>query len=154
MKKTSLVCLDLRTPITYIEGLSQGRNTEGTGKIEEMLFCYELNPLEIRKIDPDKERFLGTQIFVGHKTNQEAHDSFCELPLCEPKNEVSLPIGRYLFMQIRADAVLNREEWLDLAIEQQKDGLWERHKPANILFVRFLHEDGAFVTQVFRPITA
>jgi hypothetical protein len=46
---------------------------------------------------------------------------------------------------------LNREEWLDMALEQQKDGLWERYKPENRLYVRYLFEDGCPVTQLFRP---
>jgi hypothetical protein len=65
---------------------------------------------------------------------------------------VSLPLGKYLFVQCRAETPLNREEWLDMAIEQQKDGLWERHKLGNLLYVRYLYEDGKFVTQVFREI--
>jgi hypothetical protein len=38
-----------------------------------------------------------------------------------------------------------------MAIEQQKDGLWERLKPGNRLYLRILSEDGSPVTQLFRP---
>jgi len=65
---------------------------------------------------------------------------------------VSLPQGVYLFTQQRSEKPLNQSEWLDLAIEQQKDGLWERDNPKAVLYVRFLYEDKAFVTQVFRQI--
>ena len=66
--------------------------------------------------------------------------------------EVELPQGSYLFEQFRGQYVLSREEWLKMAIEQQKDGLWERNKLGNRLYVRYLYEDGAFVTQIFREI--
>jgi len=77
---------------------------------------------------------------------------------------VSLPAGNYLFMQNRS---VNREsgndretvsssftadEWLELAIEQHKDGLWERNKMQNVLYARFFREDGFLITQVFRPM--
>jgi len=65
---------------------------------------------------------------------------------------VSLPSGNYLFVQYRGSLLLKQDEWLDMAIEQQKDGLWERHKPGNLLFVRYLHEDGEYVTQLFRTV--
>jgi hypothetical protein len=68
---------------------------------------------------------------------------------------VALEKGNYLFCQCRdADAPgaspFAREEWLEMAIEQQKDGLWERYNPGNLLYVRFLFEDGCRVTQVLR----
>jgi hypothetical protein len=47
---------------------------------------------------------------------------------------------------------LEPAEWLDMAIEQQKDGLWERHKPESRLYLRFLFEDGRYVTQLLRPL--
>jgi hypothetical protein len=63
--------------------------------------------------------------------------------LCE------LPRGDYLFAQIRQ--VLNREEIVSMAVEIQKEGLWQRLKPGKRLYLRFLVEDGSFVTQLFRP---
>jgi hypothetical protein len=38
-----------------------------------------------------------------------------------------------------------------MAIETQKDGLWERLEPDSRLYLRFLTEDGRELTQVFRP---
>jgi hypothetical protein len=38
-----------------------------------------------------------------------------------------------------------------MAIEQQKDGLWEQLRLGNHLYIRYLFEDGSPVTQVFRP---
>ena len=97
---------------------------------EEVLLCFQVNPAESRSIEPDREKFLGDLL-----------------------KEIILPAGKYLFVQCRTAAALGQEEWLDMAIEQQKDGLWERHKPGDLLYIRHLYEDGAFVTQIFRPIT-
>jgi hypothetical protein len=75
--------------------------------------------------------------------------------LLKEENNVSLPLGHYLFVQRRTaldSPKMGEEEWLNMEIKKKKDGLWERHKLKSILYVRFLYEDGAFVTQVFRPI--
>ena len=124
--------LELRSPIFYTQG------HEDTG---EILYCYEINPVQGCSIEPDHKRFLGNLVFAGKKDTGD-----------NKGEQVLLPAGLYLFSQHRGDAALNQEEWLDMAIEQQKDGLWERHKPGNLLYVRYLHEDGAFVTQVFRVL--
>jgi len=112
---------------------------------EEILLCYELNPAQSRSIEPDRELLLGSLVFAGRKT-----DDFCPLQ----EGTVRLPPGNYLFTQCRGGQIspLNTDEWLDMAVEQQKDGLWERNKPENRLFVRFLFEDGSPVTQLFRVL--
>lgn len=98
------------------------------GKDEEIL-CFELNSDQSSNIEPDKEQLLKGKI-----------------------DKTSLPAGQYLFVQRRCEAHLDMDEWLDMAIEQQKDGLWERNKLGTLLYLRFLYEDGAYVTQVFREI--
>ena len=113
------------------------------GKNEERLLCFDLNPDQSCSICPEKDLFIGSLVFIGQKTG--------EMP---DKQMIALPKGNYLFVQQREAKVLSREEWLDLAIEQQKDGLWERNKLGNRLYVRFLYEDGAFTTQVFRELPA
>jgi hypothetical protein len=141
----SLTLLSLCKTLQYIKSARQDAsllNHECQIKEnEEILFCYEVNQVQGSSIEPDRDRFLGKLLFIGEKSQETPTES-----------EVSLPQGNYLFMQCRADAVLTHDEWLDLAIEQQKDGLWERNKPGNMLYIRFLFEDGAFVTQVFRKI--
>ena len=133
--------LDMRSPLFYqkIEPLTEeGRVFRPDG---ETLLCYELNRAQSRSIEPQKDRLLERLVFAGQKTEEGGREEF-----------VALPSGLYLFAQCRKEAVLNREEWLDMAIEQQKDGLWERNKLGDTLYVRFLYEDGAFVTQVFRTL--
>jgi len=138
MENTPLTKLDLRTPLFYAK---TDVFPEKTLEKDEFLLCYTLNPAQSNTIEPDRGQFLGTVEFVGRKT------AGSDVPMGET---VSLPAGNYLFTQSRN--ALNSEEWLDMAIEQQKDGLWERHKPESMLFVRFLYEDGEFVTQIFRPL--
>jgi hypothetical protein len=138
-----LMKLDLRAALSFI--LMDAKEIPlSIQKKEEYLLCYNLNPGQSRNIEPDREQFLGNLVFIGHKTGEFDADQVSD-------QIVTLPQGHYLFMQQRSEA-LNQVEWLDMAIEQQKDGLWERNKLGDLLFVRFLHEDDAFVTQVFRVL--
>ena len=129
--------LDLRTPLTYADApelvpfTCQVPDTETAG---ELLFCFELDAAQAGRIDPEPECFLGPLVFAGRNGHGKEHE---------------LPAGLYLFAQQRKN--LNRTELIDMAIEQQKDGLWERHKPGTLLYIRCLYEDGSPVTQLFRP---
>ena len=140
--------LDLRAPLVYakIDEIPPelGRNAlpEGNG---EFLLCFDLDLLQSRSIEPDPRLLPGALVFVGRKGGSEADN------LIDPALTVSLPAGNYLFVQQRG-AVMGREEWLDMAIEQQKDGLWEMFRPEARIFVRYLYEDGQPVTQLFRPL--
>ena len=154
MEKTILMKLELCAPLFYSEiisspeGFTESRRLLGIAeKIrenEEILLCFKLNPQECYYIEPDRSKFLGKTLFIGKKIHLPE-------PLSSAGNEAILPAGSYLFVQSRGDRPLDREEWLDMAIEQQKDGLWERNKPGDLLYIRYLYEDGAIVTQVFRP---
>jgi len=150
MDYTPLTQLNLCTPLQYFKSECEDTSIDvSILENEEMLLCYELNPVHGFSIEPDKDCFLGKLVFVGRKTREVQNESAQET---EREKIVSLPQGNYLFMQCRSDAVLSGDEWLDLAIEQQKDGLWERNKLGNLLYIRFLFEDGAFVTQAFRKM--
>ena len=138
MEETGLMKLDLREPLVYEKTSVQPQNME---KNEEILLCFDLEPAQSRSIEPDSGLLLGSLAFSGRKSGDLDGNQ---------GEKVSLPAGNYLFMQQKQ--ALNSEEWLNLAIEQQKDGLWERFKPEARLYVRFLHEDGGFVTQLFRPL--
>jgi len=108
---------------------------------EEILLCYSINSGQSRNIEPNPEEFLGKLMFTGQKTEEDEVDQ-----------SISLPQGKYLFAQQRSAQVLSQPQWLEMAIEQQKDGLWERNKLGDLLYVRYLFEDGAYVTQVFREV--
>ena len=127
-------------------------------KNEEFLLCFEINPLQSCNIEPDQGQFLGSAVFFGRKSGEPPPNQEENLNLSEENKKiedngtVSLPKGLYLLTQQRSGQALDRAEWLDMAIEQQIDGLWERNKMGNLLYVRYLYEDEAFVTQVFRPV--
>ena len=135
--------LDLRAPLHYADApnippfcLFPGKERNDG---EEAIFCFELNPEQANRIDPDPDHFLGELVFAGKNSGNE---NSAAQPL-------QLPAGQYLFAQQRR--TLNRDECIAMAVEQHKDGLWERLKPENRLYIRFLFEDGSAVTQVFRP---
>jgi hypothetical protein len=144
--------LDLRAPLFYaedpnLEPFVYGGSFKTSGLKEpplkkawgEALFCFELDPVQSLSIEPDREHFLGNLVFAA-RTERDSPGT------------IQLPAGLYLFEQKRE--VLGREDCIDLAIEQQKDGLWERLKPSGRLYLRYLFEDGSPVTQLFRSYEA
>jgi hypothetical protein len=144
METPHLLKLELLAPLIYAED----RNLEpfknhGDFKAQtagdDRLFCFEVGAGQSDRIEPDPDLFLGSLIFSG-KTAKNA-DSAGE--------RRELPAGTYLFAQERR--ILNRDECIFMAIETQKDGLWERLDPGSRLYLRFLTEEGREVTQVFRP---
>jgi hypothetical protein len=149
METPSLMKLELRSPLNFVE-FSDFSSIKLTEK-EEILLCFDLNPAQNRTIEPDPALFLGPMVFSGRKPAEG------EAPT------VFLPAGTFLFVQERKvqdeaaqpltlSEYLEAANWLDLAIEQHKDALWERFKPGNRLYVRFLFEDGGRVTQIFRVL--
>jgi hypothetical protein len=92
----------------------------------EKLYCFLLDENERSSFEPDRETLLGRLVF----------------------SQV-LPEGNYLFAQKRD--ILSRDEIIDMAVEIQAEGLWQRLKPGNMLYLRYLFEDSKAVTQLFRP---
>ena len=129
MEESTSVRLDLRAPLEFAaqSGLDPFGCAAGEGDAQELLFCFELDREQAGRIDPEAACFLGP-----------------ELPL------LILPAGLYLFVQRRR--FLGRGECIALAIEQQKDGLWEKLRLESRLYIRRLFEDSSEVTQLFRPI--
>jgi hypothetical protein len=107
---------------------------------EEWLFCFGINPAQARSIEPSAADYLGPLLLRGRAPPGEAADT------------AELPPGNYYFAQERA--LLDRGDTLFLALELQKEALWERRDPEDRLYLRYLAEDGAFVTQVWRPVKA
>ncbi|GHV44872.1 hypothetical protein AGMMS49546_29540 [Spirochaetia bacterium] len=132
--------LELRSPLFYSAdpGLIPFQYEICAG---ELLFCFDLEPAQSRNIEPESALLLGPLVFAGRLGGKPAEDG-------QPA-PVELPAGRYLFAQERK--ALNRDEFIEMAVEVQKDGLWERLSPADRLYARYLFEDGRVVTQVFRP---
>jgi len=132
-----LIRLDLRAPLLYTEAPElHAFNCPPPGEsAQEFLFCFELDQEQSQSIEPQPENFLGRLVFSGKNVQNR-------------KGDLELPAGLYLFAQQRG--VIGRTECIALAIEQQKDGLWEKIKLGNRLFLRYLYEDGSPVTQIFR----
>jgi len=132
-----LVRLDLRAPLLYTEtpGLNAFDCPPPSEETPEFLFCFELDQEQSQSIEPQPENFLERLVFSGKSVQNQQGD-------------LELPAGLYLFAQRRW--VIGREECIALAIEQQKDGLWEKIKLGNRLFIRYLYEDKSPVTQLFR----
>ena len=93
----------------------------------EKIFCFELEETQYRSFEPEKAKFFGSRIM----------------------DEKVLPQGDYLFAQKRE--ILKREEIMNLAVEMQQEALWQRLEPEKKLYLRYLFEDGSWVTQLFRP---
>ena len=148
MEKPTTVRLDLRAPLDYAEeGLDPFGCTAGEGDAQEFLFCFDIDADQAGRIDPEADAFLGPLVFSGRSSGgaPEAQPSGGE------SSALMLPAGLYLFTQCRQ--ALGRGECIGLAMEQQKDGLWERLRLESRLYIRRLFEDGSEVTQLFRPFS-
>ena len=163
MDAPAFVWLDLRVsldyvkypvpmPLWYSRGAGENADPEITENCcgMEQLFCFKLDPVQSRSIEPESGQFLDTLLFSAYLPQQEQG----RLASVDGNqaDAVQLPAGVYLFTQKKA--TLEKEACIDMAIEQQKDGLWERHKLQSLLYIRFLFEDGKHVTQIFRPVEA
>ena len=110
---------------------------EGGG---EKLFCFELDKAQAREFEPDKTKILGNPVFSGKAADGASGESRMEFPP-----------GNYLFAQKRE--ILSRKDIIDMAVEIQQEGLWQRLLFGEKLYLRYLFEDGCSVTQLFRPYT-
>ena len=137
MEESPLVRLDLRAPLEYevAPGLDPFASLPADDAAPELLFCFELDREQAGRIDPEAGRFLGELVFSGKGDGA--------------RGKVQLPAGLYVFAQERR--TLSREECVSMAIEQQKDGMWERLRLEPRLYIRCLFEDGSPVVQLFRP---
>jgi hypothetical protein len=154
--------LTLAAPLYYQEEAIQPHveNPGGPGHLPEIpepgrefLFYYGINPLEADRIDPDPEQYLGPLLAAGTaETGQRA----------APPGEDCLVLspGPYYFTQFREEAGGTRPspsgrgsfDFVETAMELQKEGLWERLRLGPGLYLRLLREDGAGVIQIWRPL--
>jgi len=130
--------LNLMAPLYYTRDADSELPEDEVFSGGERLYCFELDEKQRTSFEPDRAEIIGKLLFSG-KITEKAEG--------EPKAE--LPRGKYLFAQERR--ILNMDEIIAMAIEIQQEGLWQRRKLSDRLYLRFLHEDGCFVTQLFRP---
>lgn len=109
----------------------------------ERLFYFELDPAQYLSIDPDQDAYLGRLIAGGALVQPSSAGH-------EPPSFLELPRGQYLFAQ--REAIPDREGYIQMAVEVQKEGLWRRMNLDRTLYLRYLYEDEKAVTQVFRPL--
>jgi hypothetical protein len=130
--------LELLAPLAYAPAPELAPFRRDPGGMEgERLFCFVIDEAQGQSIEPDPSALLGPLSAAGRS------------PAGSSGGGLELPRGRYLFAQERA--FLGREEVIRMAVEIQKDGLWERLRLENRLYVRYLYEDEGAVTQLFRP---
>jgi hypothetical protein len=154
MNGIETIRLELRASLFYREdrglvpwvpedpALEDSEPARPSRETEERLFCFTLDAVQGRSIEPDPACFLGPLLAAGRSAAGSA----------EPAGSLELPAGIYLFAQQRE--ALGREAFIEMAMELQKDGLWERLTLGDRLYLRCLFEDGKRVTQAFRPYWA
>jgi len=116
----------------------------------EALFFFELDESQRGNFEPDKDTLFGTLVFCGKAVSSKAAGDYIK-QAGTFGDFLELPAGSYLFAQKRE--LLNRDDIIDMAVEIQAEGLWQRLKLKSGLYLRYLFEDGNMVTQLFRPYT-
>jgi hypothetical protein len=129
------------TPAADLDPFPRGTGPWGAAEGREFLFCFDIDGPQGRSIEPEPPALLGPLRAAGFAEIADSPG--------RPEGGLELPRGRYLFAQERT--LLDREAVIRAAVEMQKDGLWERLCLENRLYLRYLREDGAVVTQLFRP---
>ena len=132
----NILNLNLASPLFYTP--DPGPDPFNCPEDGERLFCFELDENQSLSFTPIKEKLIKGLIFSGKAATETGKGSFHELPE-----------GNYTFAQEKR--LLNREEIIELSVEIQLESLWQRNKPGKQLFLRYLYEDGNWVTQLFRP---
>jgi hypothetical protein len=145
MREFQIIKLHLASPLYYERTDDPGtrwfhdyptRAVAAETPVPECLFGFEIKAEQYRSIEPDAASFIiEPPFFKGSLSPREA--------------DFTLEAGLYLFTQSRES--LDREGILELALEIQKEGLWEGYALDRKLFLRYVFEDGAVVTQVWRP---
>jgi hypothetical protein len=115
---------------------------------KERLFCFTLDAEEGVNIDPAPETFPGKLVFSGTPEEQRG-----ARPAQTGSSErFELAAGHYFFVQKRG--VLGRQELCGMAVEVQREILWQRETPGDRVCFRYLYEDEKTVVQIWRPYTS
>ncbi|QQO09558.1 hypothetical protein [Breznakiella homolactica] len=130
--------LDLRSPLVYARDAKM-RPFEYSRDSGETVHSFTVFPEQAYTIEPSEEHYIGAPEWIGRSTGTEAAG-----PLAE------IPGGLYFFSQTRM--VLDRDDFIRMAIEVQKEALWQKKSLGTRLYLRYLYEGGGPVTQVFREI--
>ena len=135
--KPEIIRLHLLSPLFYFadkSGTFDFKQEDG-----EKLFCFEVEKAQAARFEPDKNCFPGSLVFSGKAAGKGVQG--------EPGMEFKR--GDYIFTQVQE--ILNLDDIVDLAIEVQNEGLWQRLQIGPCFYVRFLLEEDRGVTQIWRP---
>jgi hypothetical protein len=88
---------------------------------------------------------LREAVFCGYTENKAENKAGQKVDHAE---QLEIPAADYFFAQQRE--ALDRETIISMAIEVQREILWQRLQPEPALYLRRLFEDGSQVTQIFR----
>jgi hypothetical protein len=150
MQEYRIIHLHLMAPLYYTgeDGLDYRTPRDGTADRAasgEYLFAFEIDPGQYRSIEPEEASFIGEPFFRGRvspvRSGEQSPDGMF----------FTLEAGQYLFMQSREP--VDREGILDMALELQKEGLWEGFALDRRLFLRYVFEEGCMVSQLWRPVS-
>jgi hypothetical protein len=133
--------LELRSSLFYVEDTAlpfASGDAPPAGAGPEMIFCFEIDEASGKAIDPDPAGYLGPPVFSGRADAAGRSGG----------RGLELPAGAYFFAQARE--ALSREACVLLAVEVQREILWQRLRPEKRLYIRRLFEEGKPVTQAFR----
>ena len=159
--KADVILLHLLNPLFYIEEnpleiraeSSLARPFDYSPEKGEMIYCFELDAAQSGLFEPDRTFFPGSLVSFGKAAEPVAVDGKTangNVQDSDGQKRVfrELARGDYLFTQVRD--IPGREEIVDLAIEVQQEGLWQRLKPGGKYYLRYVFEDNSPVTQIFR----
>jgi hypothetical protein len=110
-------------------------DSSGPEPFPETLFHFRINRSRAFAMEADGNDYLESLIAAGQ---------------ADANGGLELPAGEYFFTQIREK--LDGEAFVGMALELQKEGLWERLRLAETVYFRTLWEDGAPVSQILRPL--
>jgi hypothetical protein len=139
--------LELLSPLLYCDRADPDPFSHRLRGREEWLFRFAIDKTQSQSIEPEAGLFLGPLCAAGYL--ETGPDSGAGRGAAFNDETTVLPKGQYLFAQKRE--ALGREAVIALAIEVQKDGLWERLRLEDHFYLRYLYEEDAAVTQIFRP---
>jgi hypothetical protein len=142
MNTLRILNLYLQAPLFYIrdDGLAPFPCDPSKG---EVLFYFEIDGAQYRSIEPDRGGYLGRLVSGGIPAPPDSAAG-------EAASLIELPRGRYLFAQ--GTEIPDREGYIQMAVEVQREGLWQNVSLDRGLYLRYIYEDGKQVTQVFRPL--
>lgn len=144
MDEVSIKKLILTAPLVYRRDATL-RFPPGDAVRGEVLFRMALDPAQSRGIEPDRTAFPGSLEAAGYALRREEAESRDS----ETPELLELPAGTYFFAQIWEPP--DMETLIDMIIDVQQEGLWERFSLGGQLYIRRLFEDGRLITQIFRP---